>query len=115
MALKEAKSRNKVAQAGLSTPHFATTGLFLADTISYMDLLRPFTKHPASVGETYYEHALRASKFGSRMLTAGAACLIHALLPFLFVHTASEALRDLHAKLPKLQVDNIEPWWHNRY
>jgi hypothetical protein len=48
------------------------------------------------------------------MLTAGAACLIHALLPFLFVHTASEALRDLRAQLPKLQGDDIEPWWRSR-
>ena len=49
----------------------------------------PFTAHPASVGETYFEHMRFARKFGGRMLLGGAAAVVHSLFPFLFVTTAS--------------------------
>ncbi len=61
-----------------------------------MGLRRLFSEHPASVGESYGEHLLRALGFGSRMMLAGAACLVHALLPFLFVRTGSQAIAELH-------------------
>jgi hypothetical protein len=65
-----------------------------------MRLLRPFTDHPEYVGETYAGHCVRAFRFGGRMAIAGMACMIHALLPFLFVDTASRALDELKARLP---------------
>ena len=55
-----------------------------------------FTDHPASVGETYVQHLGSASFFGSRMILAGAACLVHAIFPFLFVRTGSAAISELH-------------------
>ncbi|MDJ0642683.1 MAG: DUF6356 family protein [Erythrobacter sp.] len=55
-----------------------------------------FTRHPASVGESYAEHALKATGFGLRMIGCGLACLVHALLPFLFERTASRAVDRLH-------------------
>ncbi len=61
-----------------------------------MDITRPFTEHPASVGETYAEHCARATFFGTRMVLAGLACLVHAVLPFLFVRTGSRAIADLN-------------------
>jgi hypothetical protein len=64
-----------------------------------MDPLRAFTEHPASVGETYGEHMGRAACFGLRMIGAGAACLVHALLPFLFVRTGSEAIAELNDRM----------------
>ena len=60
---------------------------------------RLFTEHPTSVGETYYEHLLRAAWFGSRMLLAGCACLVHAVFPFLFVKTGSQAIEQLHTAM----------------
>lgn len=51
-----------------------------------------FTDHPHSVGETYLQHLYFASKFGIRMLIGGVACIIHAILPFLFKKTASNLL-----------------------
>lgn len=62
-------------------------------------LLRPFTEHPASVGETYFEHLCRAAGFAFSMLVAGIACLIHALLPFLFVTTGSRTVTKLHDRM----------------
>jgi hypothetical protein len=58
-----------------------------------------FTQHPASIGETYGEHLVHASCFGARMILAGLACMLHALLPFLCVRTGSQAIEELNAKM----------------
>jgi hypothetical protein len=65
-----------------------------------MDSLdRLFNEHPASVGESYGEHLVQASSFGARMILAGLACLVHGLLPFLFVRTGSTAITALHSRM----------------
>jgi len=64
-----------------------------------MSLLRAFTEHPASVGESYGEHLGQALYFGLRMVFAGFACLVHAVLPFLFVRTGSSAIAELHDRM----------------
>jgi hypothetical protein len=64
-----------------------------------MDLARLFTEHPASVGESYGAHLVRASWFGGRLVLAGGACLIHAVLPFLFVKTGSRAIAELNTAM----------------
>ena len=62
-------------------------------------MLDLFKEHPASVGETYFEHMGMASSFGVRMVFAGTACLLHGLFPFLFVKTGSKAIADLHDRM----------------
>jgi Family of unknown function (DUF6356) len=64
-----------------------------------MGLIRAFSEHPTSVGETYSEHLGHAACFGVRMLVAGVACLVHALLPFLFVHTGSRTVAELNDRM----------------
>lgn len=64
-----------------------------------MDPLRAFTEHPASVGESYFSHLLQASRFGTRMIGAGFACLLHGLLPFLCTTRGSDAMAALHAEM----------------
>lgn len=64
-----------------------------------MDPLRPFTEHPATVGETYVEHLAVAGCFGTRLILAGLACLIHGVLPFLFVRTGSRAVTELNDRM----------------
>jgi Family of unknown function (DUF6356) len=64
-----------------------------------MDMHKLFTEHPASVGETYGEHMVRATCFGGRMVVAGFACMLHAWLPFVFVRTGSQAINELHARM----------------
>jgi hypothetical protein len=64
-----------------------------------MDLLRAFTEHPASVGESYSQHLFRAMCFGIRMVFAGLACLVHGVLPFLFVRTGSRAIAELNDRM----------------
>jgi hypothetical protein len=64
-----------------------------------MNPVRAFTEHPASVGETYTEHMARAGRFGLRMVGAGIACLVHAVLPFLFERTGSVAIAELNDRM----------------
>ncbi len=61
-----------------------------------MRLVRLFTAHPETVGETYGGHLVVATGFGVRMVLGGLACLVHAVLPFAFVTTGSRTIRELH-------------------
>lgn len=58
-----------------------------------------FTDHPGSVGESYGQHMAVAFGFGGRLILAGLACLLHGLLPFLFVRTGSRAIACLHEEM----------------
>ena len=58
-------------------------------------------QHPRDIGETYGEHAGHAAYIGARLVFAGLACLVHALLPGLFVRTASHAVEDVQDLMSK--------------
>lgn len=62
-------------------------------------ITKAFTEHPESVGETYGEHFVHASSFGIRMILGGFACMLHGILPFLFVKTGSNQIQTLHGKM----------------
>ncbi|WBY16289.1 DUF6356 family protein [Erythrobacteraceae bacterium WH01K] len=62
-------------------------------------IVRKFTQHPHSVGETYWQHLAHASGFGLRMMAGGVACMLHGLLPFLFVKTGSRQIETLHGRM----------------
>ena len=64
-----------------------------------MPLGRLFREHPASVGETYGQHLRHATGFGLRMIAGGFACILHGILPFLFVRTGSRQITVLHGKM----------------
>ena len=64
-----------------------------------MTTLRLFTDHPESVGESYTEHLFTAMGFGTRMMLTGIACMVHALLPFLFVKTGSQQISALYDRM----------------
>ncbi len=51
-----------------------------------------FTRHPHSVGETYWQHLCFAIKFGVYMLLGSITAFIHAIFPFLFEKTTSGIL-----------------------
>ena len=58
-------------------------------------LARLFVDHPRDIGEGYAEHATHALWIGARMILSGFACLVHALVPGLFVRTASRTVEDI--------------------
>ncbi len=59
----------------------------------------PLSDHLASVDETYVEHMGHAFSFGGAMILAGVACLIHGLMPNLFVRTGSRTISALHGRM----------------
>ena len=60
----------------------------------------PFTVHPQSVNETYWEHFAFAMRFGFKMTLGGFAALLHAVFPFMFVTTAGKLCDELqHMRL----------------
>ena len=63
---------------------------------------RIFTDHPQSVGATYFEHMRFAGWFAARLLMAGGAALVHAVIPCLFEKTASRMISQMHARLTRL-------------
>ena len=56
-------------------------------------------EHSESLGKPYLEHLFQASYFGVRMLVAGLACLVHAVLPCLFKTTGRSPISELHTKM----------------
>ncbi|MFT4707220.1 MAG: hypothetical protein ACI9PU_001060 [Ascidiaceihabitans sp.] len=60
---------------------------------------RLFLDHPRSVDESYFEHLLFAGGFALRLVGAGMAALIHALIPCLFEKTASQMIIKMHDKI----------------
>jgi hypothetical protein len=61
----------------------------------------PFTSHPTEVGETYAQHLVHAGGAGMKLVGAGLACLVHAVVPFLFVNTASDTIRTMYRGITK--------------
>jgi len=57
------------------------------------------TRHPASVGETYAEHAGSAFGFAWRLQLAALAALVHAVLPFACEKTASTLVKGLYQRM----------------
>lgn len=59
---------------------------------------RMFLEHPASVDETYFQHAAFAARFSFALFGAAFAALVHAILPFAFEKTASQTVARLYAR-----------------
>lgn len=66
---------------------------------------RLFLAHPASVGESYAQHFLAASRVGVKLAVAAAACFVHALVPALFKTTGSTAILKLHGEIVPRRFD----------
>ena len=60
---------------------------------------RLFLDHPASVGESYVKHFLVATRFGTTMICAGIAGVIHGVLPFAFTTTGSRTVMRLNKQI----------------
>ncbi len=64
-----------------------------------MRIDRLFTEHPASVGETYWQHFGMALSFSATLFAAAFFCLVHAILPFAFEKTGSLMITRLHDRM----------------
>jgi hypothetical protein len=70
--------------------------------------MKPFTSHPASVGETYPEHFGVATRFGVRMIGGGVAAILHGVFPFLFTTTGSRTIEALHGEIVAKRADTVQ-------
>jgi hypothetical protein len=66
-----------------------------------MRLVRLFTDHPASLGETYPQHMRASLSYAVPLLGASLAAFVHAAFPFLFTVTASATVKRLHARMTR--------------
>lgn len=62
-------------------------------------MLRAFTDHPASVGESYFEHMGSAWGFAGTMFVGAVACALHGVFPFAFQRAGSARIKALHARM----------------
>jgi len=62
-------------------------------------LRRYFISHPAEMGETYFEHLTTALGFSATLLWGSFVCLVHALVPGIFVRTGSGIIDRLHQQM----------------
>jgi hypothetical protein len=65
-----------------------------------MQLLdRLFLAHPRTVNESYLEHSAFALRIAGRLLLAGLAALVHAIVPCLCETTASRIILAMNADI----------------
>jgi len=62
-------------------------------------LISHFSKHPNEIGMSYLGHLFRALIVAFILLKAFAMIVIHAILPFVFVHNVSKIIEALHIEL----------------
>ena len=56
-------------------------------------------RHLQEVGESYDEHFVHAGRYGLVLIGSGMACLVHAILPFLFEKTGSQCVSRLYTHM----------------
>jgi Family of unknown function (DUF6356) len=59
----------------------------------------PFTRHPEALGESFGQHFVHAMSYSGRLFLAAGAAFMHALLPFLFEKTASNAIKSMYGEM----------------
>ncbi|MEA1073272.1 DUF6356 family protein [Sphingomonas sp. LY29] len=72
-------------------------------------LSRLFRDHPQSLGMSWAGHGIGAIGIGMRMMGAGAACIVHALVPALFTETAGRTVEGLHAQMKRRKAGAANP------
>ena len=55
-----------------------------------------FKDHLNKVGETYFEHFLKAFGFGIKLMLISLRVFIHAIFPWCFEHSASDRIKKLN-------------------
>ena len=62
-------------------------------------MLRRFTDHPATVGESYLQHQRAAFGYSARLFRASLCCALHGLFPWLHTRSGSDCVKALHDEL----------------
>lgn len=70
---------------------------------------RLFVDHPKSLGMSWFEHGVGAFRIGGEMIGAGAACVVHAIVPGLFTETAGRTVERLHQHMLQRRAGAANP------
>ena len=70
---------------------------------------RLFHEHPKSLGMSWAGHGVGALKIGARMIGAGAACIVHAVVPGFFTEPAGRTVVDLHEHMTRRKAGSADP------
>lgn len=70
---------------------------------------RMFTDHPRSLGMSWASHGIGAVGIAVRLIGAGLACLIHALVPAWFTQTAGKTVTAMHDEIARRKAGAANP------
>ena len=70
---------------------------------------RLFQEHPKRLGMSWAEHGAGAVVIGARMVGAGLACIVHAIVPALFTETAGRTVKSLHDHMVSRKAGAANP------
>jgi hypothetical protein len=70
---------------------------------------RMFRDHPRSLGMSWSEHGIGAIVIGASLVGAGAACLVHALVPGWFTQTAGRTVERMHDHMVRRKAGAADP------
>jgi hypothetical protein len=73
---------------------------------------RLFLEHPRSLGMSWAGHGVGAVAIGARLVGAGCACMVHAVVPALFTQTAGKTITGMYDQMTqrKAGATNPENW-----
>ena len=73
---------------------------------------RLFLDHPRSLGMSWASHGIGALKIGVELMGAGAACIVHAVVPGWFTQTAGKTVERMHDHMARRKAGaaNPEAW-----
>lgn len=72
-------------------------------------MMRLFNDHPRSLGMSWLGHGTGAVRIGATLIGAGAACLVHAVVPAWFTETAGRTVVRLHEQLQRRKTGAGNP------
>jgi hypothetical protein len=68
-----------------------------------------FTEHTQSLGMSWAGHAAGAIRIGAKMIGAGGACIVHAIVPGWFTETAGRTIVALHDHMVSRKAGAASP------
>ena len=73
---------------------------------------RLFLEHPRSLGMSWAAHGIGAVAIGGRLVGAGLACIVHAVVPGVFTQTAGKTITSMYDHMAKRKAGaaNPEAW-----
>ena len=70
---------------------------------------RLFSEHPKALGMSWISHGVGAAGIGVRLIGAGAACMVHAIVPGWFTQTAGRTVTEIYDDMARRKAGAANP------